>query len=174
MTGDDRRWSGTARPAAVEHIRALIAATLAEEPDDAATAPATQALGAERTALVVSAAFAYAVMQRFRDGTPIEVVRDWVRAARAELENPDEMPHLLVEGLIRSILGEDDLARGVPMDRRLAIEAWLIFQLVTEVHPTAVGQNRFLTDVTRFAQDWLNEADQRGSWLAAQRRDPFA
>jgi hypothetical protein len=143
----------------IEHVRTIILGALASEPDEVANERAIEAVGIKCTSLTVSAAFAYAVMKRFPEDTELEVVRDWVRAARATLETPTDMPHLFVEGLIRSILGEEGLAREVPNDSWLSIQSWLIYLLAREVYPSAAGQEQFLDEATRFAEDWLKEAE---------------
>jgi hypothetical protein len=143
----------------VEHVRTIISGALASEPDDAVNRRAIESLGIKRTSIVISAAFAYAVMKRFSEDTPLEVVRDWVRAARANLEHPETMPHLYVEGLIRAILGEEGLAREVPNETWISIESWLIYLLVREVYPSSAEQAQFLEEAVRYADDWLKESE---------------
>jgi hypothetical protein len=142
----------------VYEFRQLIELTL-DESDDPQLEALIESFGVRTTALIVSAAFAYAVQKRFPSDTTLEALRDYVQWARSRLAPGEEAPQIYVEALVRSVLKDEDVMREVPRNQVLPIQTWMLHVLVNDAFPGPEGRRRFAEEAAAYAQVWLNEAN---------------
>jgi len=103
----------------------------------------------------VAAAFTIAVSDRFPEDPTLETVRDYVRDVRARTASADRAPHYVAEGLIRGVVGEEELLAEMPADQVLATETWLTYMLVKDAHPDDEGRRQYVEEAVKTANEWL-------------------
>ena len=139
----------------IDHVRDLVQVTLINDPEDPRVYTSVEALGSKRTAVVVSAAFAFAVLEKWPNGAGLETIRNYVRAARDKVSSENKPKQLVSEALIRSILSEEELAKELPNDEILRGQIWLTYELAHDLYKDDSARNRFVDEAVKIANQWL-------------------
>lgn len=105
--------------------------------------------------LLVNALFVLAVQRKFVDDTDREVIREFVRETIDDYKaaNPPFKP-LMTEGLIRSVLGEEDLFQEIPKNEAIPVQTAIINKIVTDAQTPPEKVDELLDKAEKLADRW--------------------
>lgn len=138
----------------VKPLSALIRA-LARADWDAADAVAADIRqhGLPDSLRVVEAAFAIAVHRHLgANATPTDVAA-FVASARAQYRQGATPPALETEGVIRAAVGEPELIENIPAETVLAVEIFVLGQILLESNLTPTELDEFVAEAEQFAAE---------------------
>jgi hypothetical protein len=118
------------------------------------TTPAVRAPG--HPDLVVAAAFVLAALEHFGDAPDLADIRDFVVDVKRRNDPGNEIPQLVAEGLIRSVLGERHLRHELPHDLIVPLQTLLASAMLATSTPARDGKD-FAHEAFGIAERWLAE-----------------
>lgn len=109
--------------------------------------------------IFVSAVFAGAVEHRFEDDDSHAAVVSFVNEMRRDFSQSDApIKPLIVEGLIRAILGEDHLIDDIDSGDQFMAQYAVIRKVVDQSDHMKTRFDDYLTDAETLARAWTQEA----------------
>ena len=112
----------------------------------------------EDTWLFANALFVLVVQRKFADDTDREVIREFVRELRRGYRSAQSLlPPLVAEGLIRSVLGEEELFDEFPRDEAIPVQAAIINKIVVDAGMSPADVDRLLDEAETMADRWSGQ-----------------
>ena len=105
--------------------------------------------------LFVNALFVLTVQRKFNDGTDRDVIRAFVRETLEDYKDAEPpFKPLLTEGLIRSVLGEDELYQELPKQEAIPVQTAIINKILTDADTSASEIDGLLDKAERLTDQW--------------------
>ena len=108
--------------------------------------------------MLVAAAFAIAVEERFADDDSLDAVRVFIREAREDFAAADEpIKPLVAEGIVRAALGEDDLLDDIDPLEGMRIQVGLTHKIFAEAGKTAEQIDQALSEAEAMVDEAMED-----------------
>ncbi|MGH3660863.1 MAG: hypothetical protein ACRDTQ_03260 [Micromonosporaceae bacterium] len=102
----------------------------------------------------ITAVFALTVDRRFTPGYDVRQISEFVAEVRGQLSKEDDVDPLAAEGLIRSVLGETELAEGIPADIAMHAQIVLALKMIEAEGLSDLDLERFLDEAETLVSRW--------------------
>lgn len=102
----------------------------------------------------IAAVFGLAVHRRFQAGGDIREVAAFVRDARAELDEGDDIPPMEAEALVRAALGESELAKNIEPDVAVPVQIVLAVKMLRDGNLSTDEVDKVLAEAAALAERW--------------------
>ncbi|ADD39733.1 hypothetical protein [Stackebrandtia nassauensis] len=109
--------------------------------------------------LLVNALFVLAVQRKFDDDTDRDVIREFVRETLDDYKSADPpFKPLMTEGLIRSVLGEEELYPEIPKNEAIPVQTAIINKIVADARTSPDKVDELLDKAEKLADRWIQQS----------------
>ena len=137
-------------------IRELIRALLFPQEDRADLL--VERYGNRAVRAAAAGTFMVAAERHFGSSARVSEISDYVAQVRRRYAHSSEVDPLLAEALIRSVLGEEQLAEGVPRDEAVATELFLAGAMLEDERLSDPELEGFLSEVADLVVEGLADS----------------
>ncbi|GAA4910490.1 hypothetical protein LX16_2706 [Stackebrandtia albiflava] len=107
--------------------------------------------------VLVNALFTLTVQDKFDDDADRDDIRAFVRQLLDDYSTADPpLKPLMAEGLIRSVLGEDELYREIDKVEAIPTQTAIAYKLVSDANLSTEQIDELLADASELADRWSN------------------
>ncbi|MGH8793634.1 MAG: hypothetical protein ACRDXX_13455 [Stackebrandtia sp.] len=110
------------------------------------------------SAVLVGAAFYLAVRKNFVSDASHDAVKAFVKEAAAEYADAQpQLRPLVIEGLVRAVLGEADLMQGIDAQEAVQTQMPLTYKIVADLRLSGDALSQLLDEAEELATEWASE-----------------
>jgi hypothetical protein len=120
-----------------------------------------ESVGVRASGVALTGAFAVAVESRFQESPSREEIAALVARIRERYIDPDGLPPMLGEALLRAAFGEEHLVKELSNEEWTRGQLLMTFGIVHDLGLEGEAYEEFLTEATKAAEEILEQAGHR-------------